>query len=266
MQFVVRSKASGAVVENVVNQSEWNLDTFQDLDFSKAQIFALDLEWLGVGRVRCGFVVDGAIRYCHEFNHANNIDSVYMTSAILPVSYSVRNSSAIASPCVFKQICSNVVNEGGYEPAGPIYLGGRGASNFSAIGAETVVAGIRMASGRTDNVIVPAQIDVTIGGNPAANIAAQWRLRLNPTISGTWSPADNGRGNVETLSTATFSGGTVIGGGLTSARNAVEFSPEGGLSLSIGRTIAHVSDMLVLTIQCSSSENATGLIGWREFT
>ena len=115
-------------------------------------------------------------------------------------------------------------------------------------------------------MILPAQVDVTIGGNPATNIAAQWRLRLNPTISGTWSPADNGRGNVETLSTATFSGGTVIGGGLTSARSAVEFSPEGGLSLSLGRTISHVSDMLVLTIQCSSSENATGLIGWREFT
>jgi hypothetical protein len=266
VQFVVRSKASGAVAENVVNQSEWNLDTFRDLDFSKAQIFAMDLEWLGVGRVRCGFVIDGVIRYCHEFNHANNIDSVYMTSAILPVSYSVRNSSAIASPCVFKQICSNVVNEGGYEPAGPIYLGGRGASNFSAVQAETVVAGIRMASGRTDNVILPAQVDVTIGGNPATNIAAQWRLRLNPTISGTWSPSDNGRGNVETLSTATFSGGTVIGGGLTSARGAVEFSPEGGLSLSLGRTIAQVSDVLVLTIQCSSSEDATGLIGWREFT
>jgi hypothetical protein len=63
-------------------------------------------------------------------------------------------------------------------PIGPIYLAGRGAGNFSNIASETMVAAIRMASGRTDNLVLPAQIDVTIGGNPAANTAAEWRLRL----------------------------------------------------------------------------------------
>lgn len=264
LQFVVRSSATGTIQENVVSQTAWNIDAFATLDFTKANIFVADLEWLGVGRVRCGFVIDGEIRYCHEFNHSNSIDKVYMTSAILPMSYRLYNSSAIASPAVLKQICTSVVSEGGYQPTGPIYITGRGASNFASISSETMVAAIRMASGRTDNVIIPAQIDASLGGNPAANTVAQWRLRLNPTVSGTWLSADNGRENVQVMSSGTFSGGTIIGAGLVASRSSIEFDPESGLALSLGQTIAGVSDVIILTLQCSSSENATGLIGWRE--
>ena len=264
VQFVVRSSATGTIQEDIVNQSEWNIDSFAGLDFTKANIFVTDLEWLGVGRVRCGFVIDGEIRYCHEFNHSNSIDKVYMTSAILPTSYRLYNSSAIASPAVLKQICTSVASEGGYQPTGPIYITGRGASSFTAVSSETMVAAIRMASGRTDNVIIPAQIDASIGGNPASNIVAQWRLRLNPTVSGTWLAAENGRGNVQTMSTGTFSGGTIIGAGLVASRSSIEFDPESGLGLSLGQSINGTSDIIILTIQCSSSEDATGLIGWRE--
>jgi hypothetical protein len=264
VQFVVRSSATGTIQENIINQSQWNIDSFAVFDFTKANIFVADLEWLGVGRVRCGFVIDGEIRYCHEFNHANSINRVYMTSAILPVSYRLSNSSTIASPAVLKQICTSVVSEGGYQPTGPIYIAGRGASSFTAISSETMVAAIRMASGRTDNVIIPAQVDASLGGNPSANTVAQWRLRLNPTVSGTWLAADNGRGNVQTMSSGVFSGGTIIGAGLVASRSSIEFDPESGLALSLGQSIAGVSDIIILTLQCSSSENATGLIGWRE--
>jgi hypothetical protein len=264
VQFVVRSSATGTIQENVVSQAEWNIDSFAALDFTKANIFIADLEWLGVGRVRCGFVVDGEIRYCHEFNHANSIDKVYMTSAILPASYRLHNSSAIASPAVLKQICTSVVSEGGYQPTGPIYIAGRGAGTFSSISSETMVAAIRMASGRTDNIIIPAQVDASLGGNPSANAVAQWRLRLNPTVSGTWLSADNGRGNVQVMSSGTFSGGTIIGAGLVASRSSIEFDPESGLALSLGQSIDGTSDVIILTLQCSSSQNATGLIGWRE--
>jgi hypothetical protein len=264
LQFVIRSSATGSPVERTVSQNEWNIDTFSGFDFSKANIFVTDFEWLGVGRVRCGFVVDGEIRYCHEFNHANVINSVYMTSAILPLSYRIHNSSSIASPATFRQVCASVMSEGGYQPTGPIYTAGRGAANFTSVTSETLVAAIRMASGRTDNVIIPAQIDASIGGNPASNTVAQWRLRLNPTVSGVWQPAANGRGNVEVMSSGTFSGGTAIGGGLVASRSAIEFDPESGLGLALGQDINGASDILILTLECSGAENATGLIGWRE--
>lgn len=262
VQFVVRSFTTGSPVETIVNQSEWNIDTAPWLDFSKTNIFTTDFEWLGVGRVRCGFVLDGEYYYCHEFNHANNLDAVYMTTAVLPLSYAIRATATVSGS--MKQICSSVASEGGYEPGGAIYVTGRGASNFTAISSETMVAAIKMASGRTDNVILPAQVDVSIGGNPASNVVAEWRMRLNPTVSGTWLPALNGRGNVETMSSGTFSGGTVVNTGLVSSRSAIEFHPQRSLDLTLGTNAAGESDIVILTVQCSSSEDATGLLGWRE--
>jgi hypothetical protein len=262
IQFVIRSSTTGSPVETVVNQSEWNIDTAPWLDFSKTNIFTADLEWLGVGRVRCGFVLDGEYYYCHEFNHANNLDAVYMTTAVLPLSYAIE-ATATASGSM-KQICSNVTSEGGYEPGGAIYITGRGASNFASISSETMVAAIRMASGRTDNVILPAQVDVTIGGNPASNVAAEWRMRLNPTISDTWLDAANGRGNVQTMSSGTFSGGTVVNGGLVAARSNIDFNSQRALELALGADANGESDIVILTIQCSSATEATGLLGWRE--
>lgn len=262
VQFVIRSSTTGSPVETVVDQSAWNIDTAPWLNFAKTNIFTTDLEWLGVGRVRCGFVLDGEYYYCHEFNNANALDAVYMTTAVLPLSYAIR-ATATASGTM-KQICANVASEGGYEPAGAIYTAGRGASNFASISAETMVAAIRMASGRTDNVILPSQVDVSIGGNPASNVVAEWRMRLNPTVSGTWLSATNGRGNVQTMSTGTFSGGTVVNGGLASSRSAIEFHPQRALELALGTNAAGESDIVILTIQCSSAEDATGLLGWRE--
>ena len=262
VQFVIRSSTTGSPVETVVNQSEWNIDTAPWLNLAKTNIFTTDLEWLGVGRVRCGFVLDGEYYYCHEFNHANSLDAVYMTTAVLPLSYAVRATATVSGS--MKQICSSVASEGGYEAAGAIYTTGRGASNFASITAETMVAAIRMSSGRTDNVILPSQVDVTIGGNPGSNVAAEWRMRLNPTVSGTWINAVNGRGNVQTMSSGTFSGGAVINAGLVSSRSAIEFHPQRALDLSLGTNAAGESDIVILTIQCSSAENATGLLGWRE--
>ena len=260
-QFVIRSKASGSVVEDVVDQDSWNIDTFEGLDLTKVQIFIADMEWLGSGRVRVGFVIDGEIRYCHEFNHANNGTTVYSTTAILPLSYRVESTAILASAASLKQICSSVMSEGGYEPSGPIYTVGRGASGVTNISGEQAVAGIRMASGRLGNVIMPAQIDATIEGNTVA----QWRLVLNPTVtSGTWAPAENGRGNVETLTAATFSGGSVVAAGLVGTRGAVAFEPESGLALSLGVDSAGNSDILLLTMEADTSTKGTALLGWRE--
>lgn len=260
VQFVIRSYTNGGVVENVANQSSWNIDTFPSLSFSKTNIFITDLEWLGVGRVRCGFVIDGEIKWCHEFNHANEETAVYMTTATLPLSYRIHNSTTIASPATLKQICCTAMSEGGYEPTGPIYTGGAGIAGTKSITSETLFSAIRMASGRTDNLIMPAQIDAAVDGNAIA----KWRLYLNPTLSGTWVPAENGRGNVEVMASGTFSGGTIISTGLLSGRSNTAFSPEGSLSLSLGKNADGSSDILMLTIQCDSAMKATGQLGWRE--
>lgn len=262
IQFVVRSFTTGSVVENVVDQSSWNIEGFSTLDFSKAQIFVTDLEWLGVGRVRCGFVIDGTIVYCHEFNHANNINRTYMQTAILPLSYRVSNSTAQASGATLQQICCSLLSEGGYEPDGATYSISQPLANVPNTNGERITAGIRMASGRTGNVILPAKIDVV---SESSNVVV-WRLRLNSTLAGvTWTPATNGRGNVETTTSgASFSGGTIVNTGIVSQGQSVNLTIDTAIRLALGVNASGVSDTLILTVDSDTASKALGQIGWVE--
>ena len=94
VSFVERSSVSGSLVNNPVAQANWNVDPMDGsgpsgitLDLTKAQILFMDLEWLGVGTVRIGFVIDGNFYVCHKFQHANIIASTYITTASLPLRY-----------------------------------------------------------------------------------------------------------------------------------------------------------------------------------
>lgn len=262
VQFVVRSKTTGSVVEEVVNQANWNINTFPELDFSKAQILIIDLEWLGVGRVRCGFVIDGQIRYCHEFNHANNINKAYMTTAILPFSYRIENTTVQAVGRTLKQICVSLLSEGGYEPDGAVYTIAHSLSSVPNTSGERLTAAIRMASGRTGNVILPVRVDVACD---SADLV-QWRLRLNPTISGaTWAPASNGRGNVETTTSgSSISGGTVVLAGLLSQGQSTNLNIDVAVRLALGVNASGESDVLALTVDSANSAKALGQLGWVE--
>ena len=262
LQFVVRSFTTGSVLETVVNQSDWNIETFPALDFSKAQIFAADFEWLGVGRVRCGFVIDGSVVYCHEFNHANRLDKTYMQTAILPLSYRIFNSTAQASGATFQQICCSLLSEGGYEPDGATYSVNHSLASVPNVSGERVTAGIRMASGRTGNVILPVKVDIA---SESSNVVA-WKLRLNPTLSGvTWAPADNGRGNVETITTASaVSGGTIVNTGIISQGQSVNLTVDTAIRLALGVNASGVSDTLVLTVNSEVNSKALGQLGWVE--
>ena len=121
--FVLRTSTSGSPNDaRTVNQADWNGDKLDGsgpsgvtLNTSKTQILWMDFEWLGVGSVRCGFVIDGVFILCHTFNNANDLDKVYMTTAILPVRYEIEALAGLSSGATLKQICSTVVSEGGYQ-------------------------------------------------------------------------------------------------------------------------------------------------------
>ena len=127
LYLVKRYYNLGSVQEERVAQSSWNVDKLDGLgpskitlDISAPQIFFMDVEWLGVGSVRCGFIVDGLLIHCHSFHHANKAggNSTYMTTATLPLRYEIKNTGTTANSSILKQICSTVISEGGYELRG----------------------------------------------------------------------------------------------------------------------------------------------------
>src|SRR3990167_2167612 len=120
LALVRRTNVTGSPTDTTVSQTNWNLDRLDGtgdsgiiLDPSKCQIWCFDLEWLGVGRVRCGVNINGRTIYCHEFLHANLIQTVYMTTGHLPVRYECENIGDTASTTDFIQISTSVSSEGG---------------------------------------------------------------------------------------------------------------------------------------------------------
>lgn len=175
--IVRRTFATGIVVDNRVAQSSWNGDKLDGngasgftLDLTKAQIFWQDFEWLGVGSVRCGFVINGQVIICHTFQNANNLSSVYMTTAILPIRYEIKNTgNPIAA--TLKQICSTVISEGGYEKkVAPVVVRDPVSPTAGVtvpVDTLTPLIAIQLAPGRTGAVVIPDGFSLLCTSTPA---------------------------------------------------------------------------------------------------
>jgi hypothetical protein len=264
--LVIRSYSSGALVEDRVRQDAWD-NPFAGLNVDRTQIFWTDVEWLGVGSVRCGFVVNGAYVLCHTFHHANvaGNTTTYMTTAVLPVRYEITNTAGTSGASMMRQICSTVISEGGYNAFTYSETAGRGTSvlRLSSAGTYYPVVSIRLDSTRLDAIVLPRQVDVL---SPTVNYY-RWKLVLNPTLTGATFAGHSASGTVEYDTAATaISGGTELQAGYVSSR---ELSVLGAdeFAFQLGRTLAGVSDIVTLAM-AATSNNADVLaqIGWQEIT
>jgi hypothetical protein len=264
--LVIRSYSSGALVEDRVRQDAWD-NSFAGLSVDRTQIFWTDIEWLGVGSVRCGFVVNGAYVLCHTFHHANvaGNTTTYMTTATLPVRYEITNTAGTTGASMMRQICSTVISEGGYNAFTYSESAGRGTSVLRLANAGTYypLVSIRLASTRLDAIVLPRQVDVL---SPTVNYY-RWRLVLNPTLTGANWAGTSTSGTVEYDTAATgVSGGTELQTGYVSSRELSELGAD-AFAFQLGRTLAGVSDIVTLTM-AATSNNADVLaqIGWQEIT
>ena len=255
ISLVVRSSVSGTPSDsNSATQANWNIDKMDGnglsgvtLDFSKTQILVIDFEWLGVGCVRIGFVVDGNIFYCHQFNHTNVLSNVYMSTPNLPLRYQIENNGAGVASSI-ECICSAVISEGGKEDIGTNLYLSTGTSSVSLTKAQlNAFLGWRLKSdykGCTidilDTVIYVSSID-----------AYEWRLIMNPSVAGTFTFTDvtgaplqkavgNGTTNIA-------SGGTVVAGGYGTSRLSADSNALKAL-LKLGSSINGTMDTLVLCV------------------
>jgi len=235
--IVKRSSVSGSVVDTRIEQNDWNADTLQGsgesgytLDLTKAQIFWSDLEWLGVGTIRAGFVIDGQFVHCHSFHHANEIESTYITTASLPCRYEIENLDTVSASGTLKQICTTVLSEGGYELRGEAHSVGTPVANpytATSSGVQYPVASIRLKSGETDAIAIPVGIDLLGITN---NTNYSWQLVKGGTTSGgTWTNLSANSSVQYNLSGTSFSGGTVLAQGFAVGSN------QGSTPISVNR-------------------------------
>ena len=263
LYFVLRSYVTGSVVNTRIPQSQWNGDplnglgvTGKTINPSKANIFWTDLEWLGVGDVRVGFVYDGVPVICHTFKNVNQNTTTYMTTATLPIRQEIENIGTIASGTTAKQICSSVLSEGGYTAAGETYSADLGTTpkTLAVAGTPYPVVSIRLNSSRLDAVVVPRQIR----GIVTSNSNVKWSIIKNATLSGA-SYTTHSNGNVDYDITASgMSGGTQINSGYLEKQGQISIADEIDFTNQLGRTITGTSD--VLTLAATPISNNTDVL------
>ena len=274
--LVLRSYTSGSVVNTRVAQANWNVDpldgtgpTDMVLDLSKAQIFITEYEWLGVGSVRAGFMINGVFVTVHQFNHANEVTAVYMTTATLPIRYEIENTSATASTSAMKQICATVISNGGYQRSTEDWTAARTTSVNISSDFYPIVS-ILMASGRTDSVIIPSGISIL----PTSQGNYEFALIKNPATltGGTWVTHTASSGNVEyNVSSTGMTGGLVVFQGFIASSNQASSQINLGnndiarFDLQLGRTNATspTSDVLVLALRSlGGTQGCIGSLAW----
>lgn len=273
VSFVLRSYTGGSVDESrAVTQANWNGDKLDGtgksgltLDLTKSQILFMDFEWLGVGSVRCGFVINGKFYIAHTFHNANLISTVYMTTATLPVRYEITNTGATASASSLKQICSSVLSEGGYEQVAADSVIRR-TTQLSSIGSTFLpLLSIRLASDSLSSVIILNDLKVL----PTTSQNYEVVLLKNPTLTGA-SYNTTAFLHVDYDVTATaVSGGTIIKQDYVTSTNqgtATLASADGyNFDLQIGVSLAGVSDVFTVAIRTVSGATTGDAFGSLSF-
>jgi hypothetical protein len=278
IKVVQRSSVSGSPVDTKVAQSSWNIDTMDGtgtsgvtIDWTKSQIFVIDFQWLGVGRVRFGLEVDGVLYIVHEFLNTNAIEGVYMSTPNLPLRYQmVTTASSPASS--MSAICSTVISEGGADDKGVLFYDSNAITGIDGNTAGTIYAlmGMRLKSTHLDATIKI----VTVSIMATTSTDYEWLLLFNPTVANaitfngyTDSSVESGPGNAGNPSNSTLTGGTVFAGGYVRSSGSQGGVASGSLNNAIllGADISGNRDELYLAVRpLGNNGDFYGGIEWRE--
>ena len=227
LYIVKRSSVSGVLVDTRIAQSSWSNDNLDGtgpsgitLDISKAQIFWMDIEWLGVGSVRTGFVIDGQFILCHIFHHANTITSTYITTASLPLRYEIKNTAATSGSSTLKQICSTVISEGGYELNGLQQAIGTPITSPKALataGTFYPIVSLRLKTTSLDGIIILTAVSLM---GIANGVNFNWQLRATGTTTGgSWVSAGSDSAVEYNITGSSYSGGRILASGFINSSN-----------------------------------------------
>lgn len=272
INLVIRQQTGASTyTEERVAQSDWNGDSLNGsgpsgitLDLTKSQIFYTAIEWLGVGSVFCGFIINGTYILAHQFNHANEATSTYMQSAQQSIRLEITNTGTTTG-ATMQQICSSVISSGGYAPNSVQQFTGRGLTYYTMGTAGTYynLVSLRMGTdGLAYNKVV--YLDA-LNVLTDSNQNLEWRAVLNPTFSAGPTWANVTTFTQSTTSNVTVTGGTVIGTGYVVNKGEPASLAGDVFQYQLGRTIAGTSDVLCIAVTPDSNNvKLGGTVGFFE--
>lgn len=270
--FVIRSSVSGAPVDLPIAQAAWNIDqangteVLPPLDIGKAQILVIDYEWLGVGQVRFGFVLDGVIRWCHAQKNANVLTSVYMSTPNGPIRYEISSSGATAAGDFLETICCSVSSEGGADPTG--FTTAVANTNAKTILTTFVpLIQIRLKTDGLGATVLPDSVQVYVS---SASDDIEWGLFLNPVLAAgaaaVWNPASSASAvEFDVAATGTLSSSEQrLSAGFGRSQVTIA-APNANSLIALGVVLPSTRDILALCARSlTGTSNIRGALTWRE--
>ncbi len=288
----IRTSNSTTITNDPTPSVSWNIDPMDGtgisglkLDFATAQLFVIDLEWLGVGRLRFGFYAYGKINYCHQITNINGLNLGPYTSGInLPIRYELLSTGTPSGTPYLIQICGTVISEGGYNPAGRSFSVNTGNPSTGATAGTTETAILAIRGGSSNyyhQIILPTLVGL-ISTN--ANDFYIMRLRLyhdgisflsNPNPS--WTDVDSANSICQYLVLEGGSGSVILNVNQSTVINTNYIITKGINSLNdlsnifnttilqLTSNVNNVADVLVLTCQAvSGTVSVYGQLSWQE--
>lgn len=224
------------------------------VDFTKAQIYAFDFEWLGVGQVRCGIVIGGQLIYYYTFTNINYLIAPYIRTAKLPLRYEITSNGSGNS---MHMICGAVISEGGITPIGKTFISGDYTTGIvidTGVNFRALIA-LRLRSA-DEHKYVTVKIKNLDIFNTTNNTFGSWKLLLNPTVTApTWANFDTTNSSVQIgtwASSTTVTGGRVLASNYYSTRESSSFFTSTdeliGSTTITTSALTGVSDIVVLAV------------------
>lgn len=286
LSMVVRSYVSGSAVDNRITQSNWNGDKVDGtgpsgwaLDITKTQLFWTDFQWLGVGKVKVGFVHNDDFIECHTFYHSNVLSTVYMSNPNLPVRCEILNTGATTGG-YFDQICTTVVSEGGYVEAGQDWAVSSPSLRSLAAGATLPVLAIKLKTsfkGYDKNRMIIRLQDVNVFSTGANIKYSVVKLPNQAALTGnTWVSIDNDSGIQYNATATAYTGGNTIlsgfaaaetqGSKITSQGSGKDFGPSAKKNFIVQNYDSTDSEIyLVVATNIGTTTTTVGVaMQWRE--
>jgi hypothetical protein len=273
--LVMRSNKTNTVEEVRVPQALWNVDKLDStgrsnltINVANSQIFWTDTEWLGVGSVRAGFVIDGQFIISHIFHHANRNTGVYMKSATLPLRLEIENLSTTNVPATLKHICNSVISEGGFSPSAASRAVATALTGVNlSQSAFTPLIAIRLKAGFENAVVLPSL--VTAWG--LQNTPFIYRLSMDEAVAnGSWVSAGSESAVEYNITATDMSGGDTLmqglfGGGTIGSHLTLDLT-EHNSSYQLRRRLDGTRETMVISVLATTNnDDCVATLTWQEF-
>ncbi|AOO16229.1 virion structural protein [Cyanophage S-RIM12_RW_04_0709] len=270
---VIRSKASGSVVETRVTRDNWNGDKLDGTgpsqiiaDPAAIQMINIEYEWYGAGQVIFSYTIDGETHTIHKYSTANRQNQVWCSTPFLPIRVEIENVTGAAGTHYIYQGSNSLTQEGEPEKLGTLvsYANPITGTTLSSANTFYPVLSLRLKSSDLAGIVLPRSLQVASNDN--TNVF--WRLVENSTLTGpSWTDHPNPDAITQIDTTATAAtGGVVILSGFTVGGGASLIELDDKAALQIGRSsLGTVSDMY--TLECASpntNKKALAVLNWLE--